>query len=282
MEDTVAEKKPRTAGDGDGDGCNGEPSGTAESGGGGGLVERLPEALLVEVLGRLDLDDACSSAASCRSLHAAANAALSALTALDLSVSFTLPSPSHRPPNGFLSLHSSTNPSSGVSLRFGRSSGRPPQDFAPSNAILGRILAGNGAVRSLTVNCSLLDDSAASVIARGSLRELSLLKCSFSMSFFVALGGACCNLRCGSSALSCSCLSLCTRIYFFRVIEKSKHALTRIWIQVVEAGDGSCSRHSIFSLFWIRYLPSAYLYGMCLLGGERLDLSGTNMIFFLT
>jgi len=110
-------------------------------------------------------------------------------------VSFTLPSPSHRPPNGFLSLHSSTNPSSGVSLRFGRSSGRPPQDFAPSNAILGRILAGNGAVRSLTVNCSLLDDSAASVIARGSLRELSLLKCSFSMSFFVALGGACCNLR---------------------------------------------------------------------------------------
>lgn len=86
MEDTVAEKKPRTAGDG----CNGEPSGTAESG--GGLVERLPEALLVEVLGRLDLDDACSAAASCRSLHAAANAALSAVTAIDLSVSFTLPS----------------------------------------------------------------------------------------------------------------------------------------------------------------------------------------------
>ncbi|CAD6246138.1 unnamed protein product [Miscanthus lutarioriparius] len=83
MEDTVAEKKPRTTGDG----CNGEPSGTAESGGGGGggLVERLPEALLVEVLGRLDLDDACSAAAYCRSLHAAANAALSAITAIDLS-----------------------------------------------------------------------------------------------------------------------------------------------------------------------------------------------------
>ncbi|KAL5647523.1 hypothetical protein ACJX0J_041878, partial [Zea mays] len=38
------------------------------------------------------------------------------------------------------------------------------------------ILAGNGAVRSLTVNCSLLDDSAASVIAWGSLRDLLLLK----------------------------------------------------------------------------------------------------------
>jgi len=37
--------------------------------------------------GRLDLDDACSAAASCRSLHAAANVALSAL---DLSMSFTL------------------------------------------------------------------------------------------------------------------------------------------------------------------------------------------------
>ncbi|KAL5679791.1 hypothetical protein ACJX0J_006176, partial [Zea mays] len=72
---------------------------------------------------------------------------------------------------------------------------RPPQAFAPSNAILSRILAGNGAIHSLTVNCSLLDDSAASVIARGSLRDLLLLKCSFSMSFFVALGGACHDLR---------------------------------------------------------------------------------------
>jgi hypothetical protein len=191
MEDTVAEKKPRTAGDG----CNGEPSGTAESG--GGLVERLPEALLVEVLGRLDLDDACSAAASCRSLHAAANAALSAVTAIDLSVSFT--SPSLRRP-----LLPSLPPL--TPWGFG-SVARLPQAFAPSNAILGRILAGNGAVRSLTVNCSLLDDSAASVIARGSLRELSLLKCSFSMSFFVAVGAGCRNLRCGSSALSCSCLS---------------------------------------------------------------------------
>ncbi|OQU83672.1 hypothetical protein SORBI_3005G157866 [Sorghum bicolor] len=83
MEDTIAEKKPRTAGDRDGDGCNSEPERRL----GGRLAERLPEALLVEVLGRLDLDDACSAAASCRSLHAAANVALSAL---DLSVSFTL------------------------------------------------------------------------------------------------------------------------------------------------------------------------------------------------
>uniref|UniRef100_A0A804R8C6 50S ribosomal protein L9, chloroplastic n=1 Tax=Zea mays TaxID=4577 RepID=A0A804R8C6_MAIZE len=125
MEVTIAEKKPRAAGDG------------------GGLVDRLPEALLVEVLARVDVDGACSAAASCRSLYSAANAVLPALTSIDLS------------------------------------------DFAPSNAILSRILAGNGAVCSLTVNCSLLDDSAASVIAWGSLRDLLLLKCSFSMSFFL-------------------------------------------------------------------------------------------------
>uniref|UniRef100_A0A804LMM7 protein-serine/threonine phosphatase n=1 Tax=Zea mays TaxID=4577 RepID=A0A804LMM7_MAIZE len=145
MEVTIAEKKPRAAGDGD------------------GLVERLPEALLVEVLARVDVDGACSAAASCRSLYSAANAVLPALTSIDLSA------------------------------------------FAPSNAILSRILAGNGAVRSLTVNCSILDDSAASVIARGSLHNLLLLKCSFSMSFFVALGGACHDLICASSALFGSC-----------------------------------------------------------------------------
>ncbi|ONL99518.1 F-box protein At-B [Zea mays] len=150
MEVTIAEKKPRAAGDGD------------------GLVERLPEALLVEVLARVDVDGACSAAASCRSLYSAANAVLPALTSIDLSA------------------------------------------FAPSNAILSRILAGNGAVRSLTVNCSILDDSAASVIARGSLHNLLLLKCSFSMSFFVALGGACHDLICASSALFGSCFFVCT------------------------------------------------------------------------
>ncbi|KAJ1269031.1 hypothetical protein BS78_07G179000 [Paspalum vaginatum] len=143
MQDTT-EKKPRTEGGG------GEPSGSAE---GGGLVERLPEALLVEVLGRLDVEDACSAAASCRSLHAAANAAIFALTTIDLSA------------------------------------------FAPSNAILSRILAGNGALLSLTVNCSLLQDTAASVIAKGSLRELSLLNCSFTTRFFTAIGEKCLNLR---------------------------------------------------------------------------------------
>ncbi|PWZ19599.1 hypothetical protein Zm00014a_038360 [Zea mays] len=106
MEVTIAEKKPWAVGDG------------------GGLVERLPEALLVEVLARVDVDGLC---------------------------------PVER---------------------------NPQQDSR-----------GNGMVRSLTVNCSLLDDSAASVIARGSLRDLLLLKCSFSMSFFVALGGACHDLR---------------------------------------------------------------------------------------
>nr|CAB3483376.1 unnamed protein product [Digitaria exilis] len=141
------EKKPRAGADGD---SRGEASGGSES---GGLVERLPEALLVEVLGRLEVDDACSAAASCRALHGAASAAISAITTIDLSA------------------------------------------FAPSNAILSRILAGNVSVRSVTVNCSLLDDSAASVIAKGSLRELSLLKCSFTMGFFVAIGERCGNLR---------------------------------------------------------------------------------------
>ncbi|XP_062196313.1 F-box protein At-B [Phragmites australis] len=151
MEDST-EKKPRTAvaaGD-SGDRSGGDPSGSAEV---GGLVNRLPEALLVEVLGRLDVEDACSAAASCRALHATANAAISAVTAIDLSA------------------------------------------FAPSNAILSRILAGNRAVRSLAVNCSLLDDSAASAIAKGSLCELSLLKCSFSKDFFMAIGERCRNLR---------------------------------------------------------------------------------------
>ncbi|CAO2184138.1 unnamed protein product [Urochloa humidicola] len=145
------EKKPRAAGgDGDGGPSRGEASGSSE---GGDLVERLPEALLVEVLGWLELDDASSAAASCRALRGAASAAISAITTIDLSA------------------------------------------FAPSNAILSRILAGNGAVRSLTVNCSLLDDSAASVIAKGSLRELSLLKCTFTLGFFTAIGERCSNLR---------------------------------------------------------------------------------------
>ncbi|CAL5001407.1 unnamed protein product [Urochloa decumbens] len=147
------EKKPRTAGgggDGDGGASRGEASGSSE---GGGLVERLPEALLVEILDRLEVDDACSAAASCRALRGAASTAISAITTIDLSM------------------------------------------FAPSNAILSRILAGNSVVRSLTVNCSLLDDSAASVIAKGSLRELSLLKCTFTLRFFMDIGERCSNLR---------------------------------------------------------------------------------------
>ncbi|BAT06102.1 Os08g0499900 [Oryza sativa Japonica Group] len=68
--------------------------------------------------------------------------------------------------------------------------------FPPTNAILNRILAGNGALRCLAVNCSLLDDSAVGAIAKGSLRELSLLKCSsFSSYLFVAVGERCKNLR---------------------------------------------------------------------------------------
>lgn len=73
--------------------------------------------------------------------------------------------------------------------------------FAPSNAILNRILAGNDSVRILTINCNRLDDSAAAAIAKHSLRELSLLKCSFSKSFFAAIGDKCPNLRCVSPAV---------------------------------------------------------------------------------
>jgi hypothetical protein len=93
MEVTIEEKKPRAAGDG------------------GGLVDRLPEALLVEVLARVDVDGACSAAASCRSLYSttscrslysAANAVLPALTSIDLSVSFSLPfSPTARQTGSF-------------------------------------------------------------------------------------------------------------------------------------------------------------------------------------
>lgn len=141
------EKRPRA---GDGDGGGGEASGSV----GGGLVDTLPEALLVEVVGRVGLEGACSAAASCRALRSAAGAALSSVTSLDLS------------------------------------------EFPPTNAILNRILAGNDTLRSLTVNCSLLDDSAVAAIAKGSLHELSLLKCSsFSAFLFVAIGGRCTNLR---------------------------------------------------------------------------------------
>ncbi|KAF0896025.1 hypothetical protein E2562_018155 [Oryza meyeriana var. granulata] len=143
------EKKRRlVAGDGEGDG--GEASASPVC----GLVERLPEVLLVEVVGRLELEAACAAAASCRALRGAAAAALSAVTSLDLSM------------------------------------------FPPTNAILNRILAGNGVLRSLAVNCSLLDDSAVGAIAKGSLRELSLLKClSFTSYLFVAVGERCKNLR---------------------------------------------------------------------------------------
>jgi hypothetical protein len=165
---------------------------------GGGSVVRLPDALLVEVLRLLEVDDACSAAASCRALHTAAAVAISAITTLDLSVSFSLSSVA------FHTAASSPSPVETVFLNAGL--GRPLlQEFAPSNAILSRILAGNGSVRSLAINCSRLDDSSAAVIAKHSLCELSLLKCSFSMSFFVAIGERCPNLRYVSSPLSYLC-----------------------------------------------------------------------------
>jgi hypothetical protein len=92
------EKRPRA---GDGGGGGGEASGSL----GGGLVDMLPEALLVEVVGRVGLEAACSAAASCRALRGAAGAALSAVTSLDLSVSLpSFPPLSRHPhlqPGGF-------------------------------------------------------------------------------------------------------------------------------------------------------------------------------------
>lgn len=89
------EKKPRT-----------DDAVEAAGSDGGGLVNRLPEALLVEMLGLLEVDDACSAAASCRSLHAAAAVAISAITTLDFSVSlrpfpFILHIAALAGPNGF-------------------------------------------------------------------------------------------------------------------------------------------------------------------------------------
>ncbi|KAJ3707459.1 hypothetical protein LUZ61_011164 [Rhynchospora tenuis] len=49
------------------------------------LVERLPQALLVEILSRLDLYSLCSAAPVCRTLNASASQALSSISSLDLS-----------------------------------------------------------------------------------------------------------------------------------------------------------------------------------------------------
>ena len=98
-EEHAMEKKPRAAAaGGDGGGTRGEASGSSE---GGGLVERLPEALLVEVLCRLEVDDACSASASCRALQGAAAAAISTITTIDLSVRLpSLPRPPRPPSRG--------------------------------------------------------------------------------------------------------------------------------------------------------------------------------------
>lgn len=200
------EKRRRLVVAGDGEGDGGEASGSAAR----GLVESLPEALLVEVVVRLELEAACSAASSCRALRAAAAAAFSAVTSLDLSVRGFISQ--SLPPSSPLASPSPPRPKS-IS---------PPkrawcwcwQMFPPTNAILNRILAGNGALRCLAVNCSLLDDSAVGAIAKGSLRELSLLKCSsFSSYLFVAVGERCKNLRCGFflQRWLCFCVHDCPR-----------------------------------------------------------------------
>lgn len=68
--------------------------------------------------------------------------------------------------------------------------------FSPSTQILNRVLGDNKILRSLTLDCSKLDDSSVEIFARENLQELVLLKCSLFTSFFsTAIGERCPNLR---------------------------------------------------------------------------------------
>ncbi|PKA51232.1 F-box protein [Apostasia shenzhenica] len=58
---------------------------TAIVGGGGELVERLPHALLIEILSRLGVESLCSAAPVCRALRSSVFQVLSTISALDLS-----------------------------------------------------------------------------------------------------------------------------------------------------------------------------------------------------
>ncbi|XP_073014263.1 F-box protein At-B [Typha latifolia] len=123
-------------------------------GGGGELMERLPQSLLVDILARLDLDSLCSAAPVCRGLRLSVSQALSSISNLDLS------------------------------------------GFPLTLQILNRVLSGNNILRSLTLDCSRLDDSSINTFAKEHLHELSLLRCSmFSSYIFLAIGEKCPNLR---------------------------------------------------------------------------------------
>lgn len=53
----------------------------------GGLIVRLPQSLVLEILGRLDLESLCAVAPVCKALRFSVSQALSTISTIDLSVS---------------------------------------------------------------------------------------------------------------------------------------------------------------------------------------------------
>ncbi|XP_038972791.1 F-box protein At-B isoform X2 [Phoenix dactylifera] len=54
-------------------------------GGDGGLIERLPQSLVLEIFGRLDLESLCSAAPACKALRFSVSQVLSTISTIDLS-----------------------------------------------------------------------------------------------------------------------------------------------------------------------------------------------------
>ncbi|XP_039144835.1 F-box protein At-B [Dioscorea cayenensis subsp. rotundata] len=68
--------------------------------------------------------------------------------------------------------------------------------FSLSTTILKRVLGDNKVLRSLTLDCTQLEDSSIEVFAKEHLEEIVLLKClMFSSYIFIAIGMKCHNLR---------------------------------------------------------------------------------------
>ncbi|KAJ6828674.1 F-box protein At-B [Iris pallida] len=123
-------------------------------GGAGDLVERLPQAVLIEILSRLDLDSLCSAAPVCRALRSSVSQTLALILSLDLS------------------------------------------GFSPSTNILNSVIRDNRILRSLTLDCSRLNDTSIQYFLKEHLQELVLFKCShFSSHIFTAIGERCPELR---------------------------------------------------------------------------------------
>lgn len=70
------------------------------------------------------------------------------------------------------------------------------QGFSLSTTILKRVLGDNKVLRSLTLDCTQLEDSSIEVFAKEHLEEIVLLKClMFSSYIFIAIGMKCHYLR---------------------------------------------------------------------------------------